>query len=748
MVSLSADSEKVVVSLKIKLDGKLGSHTVSKEYRIKNRNDISHDDVKLNGICGIMEKRRIPFWSLWPYAKVNNGKTGDNTWKRYNCFCIEPNYVGIPVLEINPIGLDGALSFAGERELSRLCNVQRKFYYRRYTTLPVAFSVSEKTERSRHCGFVFLAQPEGVTGVSTWNVGVDFGTTSTTAFYTSQTDKTPQFIQLMDEYQWIPGNEEPGILPCGGNDIVNICNNGQSHAEHYFIDTKSFKQNGYVSALEEMNSLRNEGETIFDTHRIFWHNYENFQKLTRGIEDTERKEKLRTNIKWDTDKSNSAKYLNQLLTQIVYQAAKKGVGSINFFFSYPTAFGNKAKSVFCKKLKDIIEGLSRDTGLALNFNEEHNFLTESIAAANYFIHERKYESIFFCVDIGGGSTDASIWERKEKHLFQTSIHFASRDIFIRPLKRLIYNKDRPSVLEAVAGDINNKRIDIMLRDAQSKRLDIDDEKFKFFIETVLFEYKKGLENSLINLKGEDQKAFATFEYCVLIGYSGLIYYFSNIIASLLTTIDDARKINNDIPKIILGLSGKGSKLTEWISAYCKFIYAEAENLIREKTSLAINIVQEFSNETAKTETAIGLICDLDDAAERNQVMLRDQEVYTGAAITVKNRTLRKDLISDYFIGSNDQFFSSPENLDIEFDKNLKELDMFVEFFNKITAKTNNEIAPIHIGDYTASKNTLWNNITNGFKSILKEGRFEPPFIVMLKVFLDVYVEEYLWKKLD
>jgi hypothetical protein len=87
-------------------------------------------------------------------------------------------------------------------------------------------------------------------------------------------------------------------------------------------------------------------------------------------------------------------------------------------------------------------------------------------------------------------------------------------------------------------------------------------------------------------------------------------------------------------------------------------------------------------------------------------------------------------------------------LEIEFDKDLKELDMFVEFFNRITAKTNNEIAPIHIGDYTASKNTLWNNITNGFKSVLKEGRFEPPFIVMLKVFLDVYVEGYLWKKLD
>jgi hypothetical protein len=126
MLSLSADSEKIVVSLKIKLSGKLGSHIVNKEYRIKNRSDIPQNDVGLNRICGIMEKSLIPFWSLWPYAKVNNGKAG--TWKRYNCFCVESNYLGIPVLEISPIDIDGRpLSLAGDRELSRLSTGQRKF---------------------------------------------------------------------------------------------------------------------------------------------------------------------------------------------------------------------------------------------------------------------------------------------------------------------------------------------------------------------------------------------------------------------------------------------------------------------------------------------------------------------------------------------------------------------------------------------------------------------------------------------
>jgi len=742
MVSLSSDTEKIVVSLKIKLSGKLGTHTVTKEYRIKNRSDTQDNNSQLHGVCCIMEKNLIPFWSLWPYAKIND-TTGNNTWQRYNCFCIEPNYRGIPVLDLKPVFEKEGNFLAGEQKLSTLQTVLHEFWYRRFTTLPVAFTVNEKTEGIPiHRGMVFLAEPKKVnSGATSWNVGIDFGTTSTTAFYTSS-DITPRFIQLMTEYQWREGSFEPKKSEYD-NDLIRLCDNGDKSSEIYFLDNQCFGQNSYATALEIMDTSSNSAEfTMFTEKRIFWHNYENFRIMNTQ---EGRKERLVTNIKWEAEKSNSAKYLNQLLTQVVYHAAERGVRNISFFFSYPTAFGPSAKDDFCGRINRIIKLLSEETGLALTFKENENLLTESIAAAYYFNYKKPRQSLFFCVDIGGGSTDASIW-LKTKHLFQTSIHYASRDMFIRPLDHLVHI---PSVLKAVTTENNTDGIYMMLSDVSTGKK-LTDDKFKFLIETVLFEYYEPLITRLQDLKGQDLEAFNIFKHCVLIAYAGLIYYFANVIASLFTIYDDERKIDNDISEVIMGLSGKGSKMTDWIRTYCNFIYDEAENLIKEKTSLSIKIMTEYSPETAKTETAIGMICNLDgNGRQKNQVSIKKPDVYMGCDIKIskgkEQRTLRS---TDFVDAYNDQFFSSPKELKIEIDKELPELDAFISFLNKITAKTGNEMPPIDMNDYNASKNKLWDKIRNEFEAVLRIGRFETPFILMLRVFLEEYAEDYLWKKIN
>ncbi|GMO52821.1 MAG: hypothetical protein Pg6C_19060 [Treponemataceae bacterium] len=675
MVSFTAGRDKIVVSLKIRLNGKLGAHTVRKEYCIKNSSDNVTGGREANGICWIMEKNLIPFWSLWPYAKINDAN-GNNTWQRYNCFCVEPNYRGIPVLDIKPVFNGDANYLAGERKLSTLQTVVHEFYYRRYTALPAAFKVYEKTDNAPvYRGMVFLDTPKTVNaGAIRWNVGVDFGTTSTTAFYTSTGGAAPKFIQLMTEYQWREGNAAPKKSEYN-NDLVTICDSGDKSSEIYFIDRQCFKQNGYATALEIMDTSSGSADaTIFSGERIFWHNYENFRIMNTQ---KSRKERLLTNIKWESNKSNSAKYLNQLLTQIVYHAAEKGVRCINFSFSYPTAFGPGAKDDFCERVSGIMKLLSEETGLVLTFDDKHNLLTESIAAAYYFNHKKPRLTVFFCVDIGGGSTDASIWV-KTKHLFQTSIHFASRDMFIRPLSRLVHI---PSVLKAVTTDNDADGINMMLFDV-STGAGLTEDKFKFLIETVLFEYYEPLRNRLQNLEGHDLEAFKVFKYCVLVTYSGLMYYLANILASLFTTEDEDRRIDNDVTEIILGLSGKGSKLTDWIKSYCDIIYDEADNLIKEKTSLDVKILLEFSPETAKTETAIGMICDLDgDGKPKTKIDITKADVYIGCDITAakgsEKKTLRRGDFADVY---NDQFFSSPKEIKIEFDRELGELDSFIAFF--------------------------------------------------------------------
>ncbi|GHV78316.1 hypothetical protein AGMMS49944_01070 [Spirochaetia bacterium] len=743
MVSLTSDQEKITVSLTIKLSGKLGNHTIRKEYRMKNNDDISVEGSQQNGVCRIREKNLIPFWSLWPYAEIKNTNR-ENTWRRYNCFCIEPNYRGIPVLDLKPFFEDNSTPLAGERNLSTLQTVLYEFYYRRYTSLPSAFTINEKTESSPiYRGMVFLAKPKSVNaGAVRWNVGIDFGTTSTTAFYTSTADTTPKFVQLLKEYEWREGNDTAEEFEFD-NDLKILSDNGDKSYELYFLDKQCFKQNGFSTALEKMDtSLSNDDATLFSGERIFWHNYENF-KIMNTQEG--RKERLLTNIKWEGSKSNAAKYLNQLLTQIVYQAAEKGVRNINFFFSYPTAFGPGAKGEFCSRLKNIITQLSSETAIDLTFNDPENLLTESIAAAYYFNYKNPLHRVFFCIDIGGGSTDVSIWV-KTKHLFQTSVHFASRNMFIEPLKKLL---DRPSVRKAVTTEQKDDKIYTMLSDLTNNR-GMTDDKLKFLIETVLFEHYTSLVNRLENMEGKDNEAFKNFKYCVLIAYSGLMYYVANIIASLLNDKTPAeRKIDNDITEIVLGLSGKGSKLTSWIGAYCEFIYGEAENLIKERTSLSIKLIPQFAEVTAKTETAIGMICNLDaDGKPKNTAKVTDPDIYMGCNIVVKNGDQKQTLRADQFVDTyKDQFFASPKVLKVEINQDLNDLESFITFFNRIAAKTRNDMTPIDLDWFTASKKSLWNMIKVEFENVLGEDRFEPPFIIMLKVFLQIYAEDYLWKRL-
>jgi hypothetical protein len=631
---------------------------------------------------------------------------------------------------------------SGEQTLSTVCKPIYDIYYRRYKDLPSVFKLREQTGGIPiYKGAVFLAAPKAVQqGAVEWNIGLDFGTTSTTAFYTTNSDSTPRFIQLLTEYSWVTGNEKPEEY-VSENDICILSNSGdRRNLDNYFIDKKCLRQNSYTTTYEIMDTTRRAAEyTIFATGRIFWHNHENF-KIVNSTEG--RRDNILTNIKWETNRPNAGKYLNQLMTQIVYHAAAKRVRKINWFFSYPSAFGLGDKDEFSSTLNALIESLENDTGIMLNFNAETNLLTESIAAAFYFRNKNPREPVFLCVDIGGSTSDVSIWT-KTKYVFQSSIRFASRDMFIAPLKKLL---ERKNVMDVVRTDRIEDGIHTMLEYGGANTR-ISDDKIKFLIETVLFEYYHAFKTRLDSLEGDDKEAYKKFKYCVLIAYSGLVYYLSNIIAELLNTDNPGKKIDNDIALILFGLSGKGSRLTDWIKAYCGTIYTEARNLITEKTKsaanpdgLVINFRNQFAGDIAKMETAIGMVCNLDESGrQRDGTISVEPDVYMGCGIDISNGNERKPFTKDDFIDIyTDPYFSTPKSLKITVPKELAELDDFIDFFNRIAAKTRNEMPSIPKDRYKTMKKALWNQINTEFENILGEGRFEPPFIVMLKVFLDEY----------
>jgi hypothetical protein len=412
------------------------------------------------------------------------------------------------------------------------------------------------------------------------------------------------------------------------------------------------------------------------------------------------------------------------------------VRKINWFFSYPTAFSFGQRTVFRNTIEQLVSGISEDTGVNINFEPE-NLITESIAAALYFRKQHHSKDLFLCLDIGGGTSDVSIWKSAD-NLYQSSIRFASRDMFIAPLGRLL---DSKTVMETVRTTEPSDGIHTMLEYGNGDTPN-SKEMIKFFIETVLFEYYNTFKQRLNSLKGEDERHYKNFKYCVFIAYSALCYYLANIIISLLK----AGKIDNEVSDIVFGLSGKGSKLTDWIKELCPIIYEELQNLIHEKAGVSIRFHPQFSADAAKTETAQGLICDL-VAGKQNQLIKGAMpEVYLGSSIELikgseKPRSYSKDDFVDVY---KDELIKSPKELKVGIDKELTDFREFLVFFNKLAGETRGEMPEISIDWYEKNKKSLKNQIEKVFGDILKgDDRFDAPFIVSVKVFLEVYSEEHL-----
>jgi len=90
---------------------------------------------------------------------------------------------------------------------------------------------------------------------------------------------------------------------------------------------------------------------------------------------------------------------------------------------------------------------------------------------------------------------------------------------------------------------------------------------------------------------------------------------------------------------------------------------------------------------------------------------------------------------------NDQFFASPKDLNITIKQELNAIDEFVEFFNRIVAKTKGDMPRISLDKFNKERKNLYRLIQTECENRLSEGHFDPPFIVMLDVFLKEYVNE-------
>ena len=363
--------------------------------------------------------------------------------------------------------------------------------------------------KNEDAGFLFIKTPDVISpdAAKTWNVGIDFGTSSTTVYKKELPDGAPSAtVTLKDR-------------------LLQITDSGA---------LRSLVQDDFLSNQDEETPLF----SLFQENSIGIPPKDPIKPLEDGRiyfvpEDYKLKENVFSNLKWSdhpVDRKRTQAYLGQICLQCAAEAAANSVSEINWRFSYPIAFSNADKANFEIICKTAANNIS-ETGFQIaNVSIE----TESIVTAKFFNDEFGFGDGSVCIDIGGETSDISIWQNNTL-CWQTSIRFAGRHIFLDLLKH------KPSLLEDFLTDPKDTTF--------YSQADI-------WIDKRINNSEQSLQEIFALYGGQIQNT--PFVPLIGLGISGLFYY----VGLILNYLGEKTEFKKTMPNIYIG--GNGARILHWL----------------------------------------------------------------------------------------------------------------------------------------------------------------------------------------
>ena len=496
-ITFDQKNGSIVVSVRLILSGINGKNldfVISKEYEAANVNPISTG----------------PVLAIWP-----NFRSPD--WKAYYTY----------------FATDGQDAFyakpflaAGERSDPRTFSDNRGIVEKEIT----------KTERfpeamlceynSIKAGILLISVPEETLGVdrADWNVGVDFGTSSTTVYRYRKGGAHPQPVDFNDRLLRI--TDPPYLRP--------------SMFYNDFLSPER-EQTPFFSLFQE---LVNKGvdELLLDGHIYFLHDYTAFPDAKNIVSD----------LKWSTSaikREHIKVFLKQLCLQVAAEAINNGANEINWNFSHPLAFTERDRGQFERIWQDV--GLACESATGLSQRVVTPAQSESIVTAKFFASGPQnqyalggFASGAVCIDIGGETSDISIWQNNELY-WQTSLRFAGRHIFLNLFR------ENPEFL--INFGANHKDIKLLKEPSTG-------ENDNFYAQADALVQVKGQEwlSKLATIGSEP--AIQPFVQLISLGVAGLLHYVGLLLNYLSQSKTDFK---SEIPSIYIG--GNGSKILHWMA---------------------------------------------------------------------------------------------------------------------------------------------------------------------------------------
>ena len=636
-------------------------HTEQKKY------DIAEPTLAMTARKGkaiaFDKDKFLPMLAVYPYMKITTNNSDENIWHKYYYFAGKNKYASLPRGVNDVISVLPYVKFArdGNLPLDEINAKEYTYYSSKEFPLALKITGTNQTDSAHRIeyGYVFVKQPEPtIQGIDNYTVAVDFGTTSSGVYYS--VGGGSRYLQLGNEYGWpLQARTLQDKFICENRvDIAvqDLCSSEAFEADksRYFVPELYCGQKSYLSAYETLRrgakGTDNSLSDAFIYGRMLWQRYEDFQNS-----DTIARSSF--SLKWGSEFEVTKKFLRQLFTHISHRLAIGGT-LINWKFSYPTSMGIDRIQDFKRNVDDVLRNIQIDIPIAHNWNisdTSGNFISESIASARYF---QKISNLgtFISVDIGGGSSDMAVYF-EDRGIVQTSIKFASRDIFVPFLQKFL--SENSDIFQDTNMQITTPMALRIKQYNEFRKNQNNQDTAQYMLETILFEFSDEIIQKYnvlrqINEDSPKKGSFACFTRNLMVGFSAILYYTAELlIATLLNdrgkeeTSGVLRSPNNEtnqkpyyfdldlgkIKNITLGFCGKGSKILSWIGdpkrdaiiratqMYIKGRINALKNDVPEYIAdpvlierikqipddYTINFSLKFDDSTTKTETAQGLL---------------------------------------------------------------------------------------------------------------------------------------------
>ena len=544
MVNNGAGSSGVKVTLTLPLYGVKGGKApqnfyVVKEYALLEENIISE----------------VPVLEIWPNFRAEG-------WKEYYGFYYDAE-LGEETFQVHFPYAKNTHIFKDKKGSYQVVSLEE------FPSLIECKDIYKNT-----IGLILLKTPDKIDLNGEWVVGVDFGT-SFTNIYVNKNDRVVERLTLEN-------------LHCKVTD-VSIDTRFSTLFEFFIPESfipieQPFPLSTVLTTRGKTNATDDQLSPIFDG-RLYIPNLERFAPQETWI---------KTNLKWTTTNlSDNQLFLKHLALHITALAAKDGVKTIQWSLSFPSAFSSTEQQRYALNWQRLTKELAKNTGIIHNSPDKDDptyFRTESLAVAQYFAEQERYDLVSStCIDMGGGTSDISIWQN-DKLLHQCSVLLAGSQLFsqfmeMNPnfLKKLDPNIKDIQLWSKLKGPAFNAKLDVWMRLEAGNWLETKRDRFT------------------------EDKDFQGLIRLMAIGVCGLYFYVGQILSVL---YQEGKYSQNQITPVYVG--GNASRLLHWLAEGGEFgRNSEINTLFSSMMSIASGFpdTEELTrlSQNPKDEAACGLV---------------------------------------------------------------------------------------------------------------------------------------------